>query len=78
MSVCRLRAYPFTPELEEFIDRHERVYVVDQNRDGQLHQLVKLDLDLARVAKLRGVRYYCGLPIDARSITDDILSQEAL
>ena len=78
VSVCRLRAYPFTPELEEFIDRHERVYVVDQNRDGQLHQLMKLDLDLARVAKLRGVRYYCGLPIDARSITDEILRQEAL
>jgi 2-oxoglutarate/2-oxoacid ferredoxin oxidoreductase subunit alpha len=78
VSLCRLRAYPFTPELEEFIDRHERVYVVDQNRDGQLHQLMKLDLDVARLSKLRGVRYYCGLPIDARSITDEILRQEAV
>ncbi|HZO55573.1 MAG TPA: 2-oxoacid:acceptor oxidoreductase subunit alpha [Bryobacteraceae bacterium] len=78
VSLCRLRAYPFTPELGEFIDRHERVYVVDQNRDGQLHQLMKLDLDLTHLAKLRGVRYYCGLPIDARSITDEILRQESL
>ncbi|MEP7362367.1 MAG: 2-oxoacid:acceptor oxidoreductase subunit alpha [Acidobacteriota bacterium] len=78
VSLCRLRAYPFTPELEQFIDRHERVYIVDQNRDGQLHQLMKLDLDVPRLAKLRGVRYYCGLPIDARSITDEILRQEAL
>ena len=78
VSTLRMRAYPFTPELNDFIDRHDRVYVVDQNRDGQLHQLMKLDLELERLARLRGIRYYCGLPIDARSITDEILRQEAL
>jgi len=77
VSTFRVRAYPYGPALEEFIDRHDFVYVVDQNRDGQLHQLMKLDLDPGRLAKLRGVRYYTGLPIDARSITDEILRQEA-
>jgi len=76
-STFRVRAYPYPDELNEFIDRHERVYIVDQNRDGQLHQLMQLDLTPARVAKLRSLRYYNGLPIDARSITDDIRGKEA-
>jgi 2-oxoglutarate ferredoxin oxidoreductase subunit alpha len=75
-SYFRLRAYPFTPELEAFIDAHERVYVIEQNRDGQLRQLMKLDLSPDRQMKLRSVLHYNGLPIDARSITDDVLAQE--
>jgi 2-oxoglutarate ferredoxin oxidoreductase subunit alpha len=50
--------------------------VIDQNRDGQLLALLKLDLDAGQITKLRSVRHYSGLPIDARSITDDIISQE--
>jgi 2-oxoglutarate ferredoxin oxidoreductase subunit alpha len=72
----RLRAYPFTRETHEFIAAHQRVYVVDQNRDGQMMELLKLDLAVADIAKLRSVRHYNGLPIDARSITDEIISQE--
>ncbi|MEP7310336.1 MAG: 2-oxoacid:acceptor oxidoreductase subunit alpha [Acidobacteriota bacterium] len=75
-SYFRLRAYPFTPELDAFIDAHERVYVIEQNRDGQLRQLMKLDLSPERQMKLRSVLHYNGLPIDARSITDDVLAQE--
>jgi 2-oxoglutarate ferredoxin oxidoreductase subunit alpha len=62
--------------VQEFIARHKRVYMVDQNRDGQMLQLLKLDLPPQEVAKLRSVRHYTGLPIDARSITDEIVSQE--
>ncbi len=75
-SYFRLRAYPFTPDLDAFIDAHERVYVIEQNRDGQLRQLMKLDLSPERQMKLRSVLHYNGLPIDARSITDDVLAQE--
>ncbi len=39
-------------------------------------QLLKLDIAIDDIAKLRSVRHYNGLPIDARSITDDIISQE--
>ena len=61
----------------EFIISHKRVYVVDQNRDGQMLNLVKLDIPAEHVVRLRSVRHYNGLPIDARSVTDDIISQEA-
>jgi 2-oxoglutarate ferredoxin oxidoreductase subunit alpha len=75
-SYFRLRGYPFNEELVKFIDAHERVYVIEQNRDGQLLQLIKLDVTPERVARLRSVLHYNGLPIDARTITDDVLAQE--
>jgi 2-oxoglutarate/2-oxoacid ferredoxin oxidoreductase subunit alpha len=75
-SYFRLRAYPFTDDLVAFVDAHERLYVVEQNRDAQLLQLMKLELAPEQVAKLRSVLHYNGLPIDARSVTDDVLAQE--
>jgi len=72
----RLRAYPFTRETHEFIAAHKRVYIIDQNRDGQMLELLKLDIAVPDIGRLRSVRHYNGLPIDARSITDDIISQE--
>src|SRR5712691_85259 len=75
-SYFRLRAYPFNEELGNFIDAHARVYVIEQNRDAQLLQLMKLELTPERQTKLRSVLHYNGLPIDARSITDDVLAQE--
>jgi 2-oxoglutarate ferredoxin oxidoreductase subunit alpha len=75
-SRLRLRAYPFHDGLAAFIDRHERVYVIDQNRDAQLLSLMRLDLDPARVARLRSVRYYGGMPLDARTVTGEIVRQE--
>jgi 2-oxoglutarate ferredoxin oxidoreductase subunit alpha len=76
VDYLRLRAYPFTRETHEFIAAHKRVYVVDQNRDGQMMELLKLDIAVPDIGKLRSVRHYNGLPIDARSVTDDIISQE--
>ncbi|WP_321473910.1 2-oxoacid:acceptor oxidoreductase subunit alpha [uncultured Paludibaculum sp.] len=77
-SWLRLRAYPFAKELAEFIDRHERVYVVDQNRDAQLLMLMRMEMSPERIAKLRSVRYYGGLPLDARTVTDEIVRQEGV
>jgi 2-oxoglutarate ferredoxin oxidoreductase subunit alpha len=77
-SYLRLKAYPFTPDLGAFIDAHERVYVVEQNRDAQMAALIRMDLDPARLTKIRNVLHYNGLPIDARSVTDAILAQEGL
>jgi 2-oxoglutarate/2-oxoacid ferredoxin oxidoreductase subunit alpha len=76
VDYLRLKAYPFTKEVHDFVASHDRIYVVDQNRDGQMRDLLKLDLDPSLVTKLRSVRHYNGLPIDARSITDEIISQE--
>ena len=73
----RLKAYPFAPQVLDFITSHKRLYVVDQNRDGQMLNLLKLDIPAEHVGRLRSVRHYNGLPIDARSVTEDIISQEA-
>jgi len=75
-SYLRLRAYPFTQELLDFIERHDRVYVVDQNRDGQLLGLMRLEFDPEIIAKLHSLRYYGGLPLDARTVTDEVIRQE--
>ena len=73
----RVRAYPFTQDVHDFIKNHDRVYVVEQNRDAQMFQLIKLDIAADQVTRLRSVVHYNGLPIDARSVTDAIVSQEA-
>jgi 2-oxoglutarate/2-oxoacid ferredoxin oxidoreductase subunit alpha len=77
-SYLRLRAYPFTKELTEFFERHDRVYVIEQNRDAQMAALMRIEFTPDHIAKLRNILHYNGLPIDARSITDDVLSQEGL
>jgi 2-oxoglutarate ferredoxin oxidoreductase subunit alpha len=77
-SYFRLRAYPFTSHLEEFVRAHDRVYLIEQNRDAQMLSLLKADIDPALATRLRSVRHYDGLPVDARSITDEILRQEGV
>jgi 2-oxoglutarate ferredoxin oxidoreductase subunit alpha len=77
VDYLRVRAYPFTQDVHDFIKDHDRVYVVEQNRDAQMFQLIKLDIAADQVTKLRSVVHYNGLPIDARSVTDAIVSQEA-
>lgn len=72
----RVRALPFSPEVREFVERHERVYVIEQNRDGQLYGLLRAELPAALVGRLRSVRHYNGVPIDARAITDPLLEAE--
>ena len=74
----RLRAYPFSREVHEFVASHERVYVIEQNRDAQMLSLLKLDLPAEEIVKLRSIRHFNGLPIDARSVTDDLVTQEGI
>jgi 2-oxoglutarate/2-oxoacid ferredoxin oxidoreductase subunit alpha len=72
----RLRAYPFTREVHEFIEKHERVYIVEQNRDAQMLSLLKLDIRPELTTRLRSVAHIHGLPLDARSVTDEIMTME--
>jgi len=72
----RIRAYPFAHEIADFVRAHKRVYVVEQNRDGQMFSLLKIDLDGELVPKLRSVARLDGLPLDARTVTDEIASME--
>jgi 2-oxoglutarate ferredoxin oxidoreductase subunit alpha len=52
------------------------VYVVEQNRDGQMASLIKLELSSALGSKMRSIRHYSGLPIDARFVSDAIIAAE--
>jgi 2-oxoglutarate ferredoxin oxidoreductase subunit alpha len=72
----RLRAYPFSQEITDFVRSHKRVYVVEQNRDAQMFSLLRLDLESDLVPRLRSVARLDGLPLDARSVTDDIAALE--
>jgi 2-oxoglutarate ferredoxin oxidoreductase subunit alpha len=76
VDYLRIRAFPFSREVHEFIEKHDRVYVVEQNRDSQMLSLIKLDIHPSHTPRLRSVRHFNGLPIDARSVTDDVISQE--
>jgi 2-oxoglutarate ferredoxin oxidoreductase subunit alpha len=78
VDYMRIRAYPFAQEIHDFVASHERVYVVEQNRDAQLASLLKLDLPGEQAAKLRSILHYNGLPVDARSITEEFATKEGL
>jgi 2-oxoglutarate ferredoxin oxidoreductase subunit alpha len=78
VDYMRIRAYPFTHEIHDFVASHDRVYVVEQNRDAQLASLLKLDLPSDQVVKLRSILHYNGLPVDARTITEEFATKEGL
>src|SRR6185437_10955618 len=78
VDYVRIRAYPFANEIHDFVAAHERIYVVEQNRDAQLASLLKLDLPADQVVKLRSILHYNGLPIDARTITEEFATKEGL
>jgi 2-oxoglutarate/2-oxoacid ferredoxin oxidoreductase subunit alpha len=71
----RIRALPPSSRVREFLAAHKRVYVVEQNRDGQMASILSLDSP-DQATKLRSVLHYDGIPIDARFITNAILSKE--
>ncbi|PYX87483.1 MAG: 2-oxoacid:acceptor oxidoreductase subunit alpha [Acidobacteria bacterium] len=72
----RIRAYPFTREVHDFVEQHDRIYVVEQNRDAQMLSLLKLDLKPELLPRLRSISHIHGLPLDARSVTDEIMTME--
>lgn len=71
MDTCRVRAFPFGEEVEQFIASHDLVFVAEQNRDGQMRSLLINELQ-TNPAKLISVLYYAGLSISADTITEQI------
>jgi 2-oxoglutarate ferredoxin oxidoreductase subunit alpha len=71
----RLRALPFTPETTAFVAAHDRIYVVDQNRDGQMYDLLRLEIG-GNTDKLRSIRHYDGFPLDAETVIEGIEAGE--
>ncbi len=67
----RLRAFPFSQAVPDFIAAHDKVFVVEQNRDAQMHALLVNELDI-NPARLQRVLHYDGTPITARFIASAI------
>ena len=74
-NYLRIRALPFTHHIQEFVSRCKRVYVVEQNRDGQMADLVRLEVGEEQ-SKIRTILHYKGLPVDARFISDHVMAHE--
>ena len=71
VDALRIKSFPFNKTVEEFIDAHDKVFVVEQNRDGQLRSLLLVELG-ASSKKLIPVLNYDGLPITADCIVKGI------
>ncbi len=78
VDYLRIRALPLSPEVASFVTRHETVYVAEQNRDGQMFDLIRLSLPAELVGRLRSIRHYNGQPIPAEAITEPLLQSEAV
>ncbi len=78
VDYLRIRALPLSDEVAAFTARHEHVYVVEQNRDGQVYDLVRLALPPELVSRVRSIRHYNGQPIPAAAIIEPLLQKEAV
>ena len=74
-NYLRIRALPFTEEVDEFLKKNERIYVVEQNRDGQMRTLLQSDYP-QHWNKMSSVLHYDGLPIHAELIRTKISQKE--
>lgn len=74
LSYCRVKGFPFGQDVRDFIDKHDVIFVVEQNRDAQLRTLLMLDID-ADPAKLVSVLHYNGIPLNAGFVVDAILEK---
>ncbi len=74
-NYLRVRALPCSSDVIKFFESNDRVYVVEQNRDGQMEQLIRVGIG-KNFSKSRSVTHYDGMPIDASSIAEGILTQE--
>lgn len=76
LNYCRVKAFPFTQSVVDFVDKHERVYVVEQNRDAQLRSLLMLDAN-SDDEKLIPMLHYDGMPINASFVVDRVMEEMA-
>ncbi len=73
-NYMRLRAFPFGEDVEKFLEAHKLVFVVEQNRDGQMRSLLTLETRVEK-AKLRSLLHYSGLPISSEFIVKGVLAE---
>jgi len=71
LDALRLRAFPFSKEVTDFIDSHDKVFVIEQNRDGQMRKLLIIECDL-NPKKLLSYVHYDGMPMTALGVSGHI------
>lgn len=76
LNYCRVRAFPFTEKVERFLAQHDRIFVVEQNRDGQLKALLSAETEFPQ-ARMSSILTYDGLPICSNCIVDAIVEANA-
>ena len=76
VDYIRVRALPLSPDVATTIARYDRVYVVEQNRDGQMYGILRTELPTHLIQRLQSVRHYNGVPIDAHAIVEPLLEAE--
>jgi 2-oxoglutarate ferredoxin oxidoreductase subunit alpha len=64
-------AFPFSTEIEKFLADHERIFIIEQNRDGQLYKLLQIESSVKQET-LESIRIYDGIPLYAQMIVDEI------
>ncbi|MEO1554421.1 MAG: 2-oxoacid:acceptor oxidoreductase subunit alpha, partial [Pseudomonadota bacterium] len=74
VNYMRVRGFPFADEVEDFIQTHDHVYVVEQNRDGQLHNLLLTETNVPR-EKLSSVLHYSGEPLNYKTVYDALMQR---
>jgi 2-oxoglutarate ferredoxin oxidoreductase subunit alpha len=74
LDYMRVRAFPFSEDVEKFLAAHQLLFVVEQNRDAQLRALLTLETAVDK-AKLRSLLHYNGLPISSHFIVDGVLAE---
>ena len=74
LDYMRVRAFPFSEDVDKFLAAHELLFVVEQNRDAQLRQLLTLETAVDK-AKLRSLLHYSGLPISSHFIVEGVLAE---
>jgi 2-oxoglutarate ferredoxin oxidoreductase subunit alpha len=77
MDYMRIRGFPFSEEVRQFLLEHETNYVVEQNRDGQLRSLLILETGVPGT-RLESILYYAGFPMSAKLILDGVKPKEAV
>jgi len=76
VDFMRIRAFPFSPAVEEFLAEHDQNYIVEQNRDGQLHRMLILETDIEK-KRVTSVTSYNGLPLSAHHVRSGIERKQA-
>lgn len=71
VNYLRVRGFPFSKAVEEFLSQHERIFVVEQNRDAQLRSLLLLETHVEK-HRLNSILHYGGMPMDSRCIVEGV------